>query len=349
MVKSRTAWRVVIATPYLAAANNGNWRTAARWARLLAQDYEVIVQASDAPLPRACDTLIALHARRSRTAVARWREEGRDGAVVVALTGTDLYRDISEHDPDAVASLAAADGLIVLQEHALTAVPARYRSKTRVVYQSARTLTPRPDRTRAGGRLACVLVAHLRPEKDPETVLAAWCALDRRAALRLTVVGEALDKALGAALKAAVAQDARIQWQGARSHAWTRQAIKRADLLICSSRMEGGANVVVEAVTAGTPVLASRMSGNLGMLGEDYAGYFPVGDAAALARLVARCAEDPSFTARLGRQCAARAPLFAPAAERAALRAAIDAAHAVRSQDAVAQGVLLSSPRKDTR
>ncbi|MEP7208532.1 MAG: selenoneine biosynthesis selenosugar synthase SenB [Casimicrobiaceae bacterium] len=347
MVKSRAASSVVIATPYLAAANNGNWRTAARWARLLAQDYEVIVQASDAPLPRACDTLIALHARRSGTAVARWRMERRDGAVVVALTGTDLYRDIPEHDPDAWASLAAADGLIVLQEHALGAVPAPYRSKTHVVYQSARTLTPRTDRTLAGGQLICVFVAHLRPEKDPETVLAAWRVLDRGAAIRLTVVGEALDKALGAALMTAAARDARIQWQGARPHAWTRQAIKRADLLICPSRMEGGANVVVEAITAGTPVLASCMSGNLGMLGEDYAGYFPVGDATALARLLARCAGEPDFAAFLGRQCTARAPLFAPAAERAALRTAITAAHAVRAPDANAPERIPSTPTKD--
>jgi glycosyltransferase involved in cell wall biosynthesis len=104
-------------------------------------------------------------------------------------------------------------------------------------------------------------------------------------------------------------------------HAATRQAIKRAHLLIVPSLMEGGANVIAEALTAGTPVLASRISGNLGMLGRDYAGYFPVGDAAALARLVRRCWDQPAFLRGLLGQCRMRAALFSPARERAALTA----------------------------
>ena len=61
------------------------------------------------------------------------------------------------------------------------------------------------------------------------------------------------------------------------------------------------------------PVLASDIDGNIGMLGADYDGYFPLGDAAALARLIERAATDAGFSARLRRQCAARAPLFEPA------------------------------------
>ena len=83
--------------------------------------------------------------------------------------------------------------------------------------------------------------------------------------------------------------------------------------------MEGGANVIVEAVTAGTPVLASRISGNIGMLGEDYAGYFPVGDASALARLLLRHLDDPRAYAQIQRQCRRRLPWFRPERERDAL------------------------------
>jgi glycosyltransferase involved in cell wall biosynthesis len=89
--------------------------------------------------------------------------------------------------------------------------------------------------------------------------------------------------------------------------------------MVIASRMEGGANVIIEAVTCGVPVLASDISGNRGMLGEDYAGYFPVGDVQALAHLVERSATDRDFDALLRRQCAARAALFAPQAEQAAL------------------------------
>ena len=68
---------------------------------------------------------------------------------------------------------------------------------------------------------------------------------------------------------------------------------------------------------SGVPVLASRIDGNVGLLGADYDGYFPVGDAAALAALARRFCADAAFAARLRAQCAAREPLFRPAAERA--------------------------------
>jgi glycosyltransferase involved in cell wall biosynthesis len=79
--------------------------------------------------------------------------------------------------------------------------------------------------------------------------------------------------------------------------------------------MEGGANVIVEAVTAGTPVIASRIAGNVGMLGEDYGGYFERGDASALAACLVRAFEDRRHLAKLARDCAKRAPLFEPARE----------------------------------
>jgi putative glycosyltransferase (TIGR04348 family) len=316
---------LVIVTPYSAAANNGNWRTAARWARLLAPHYRTIVQAADAPATGgACDDaigLLALHARRSRAAIAAFRRAHPDRALVVVLTGTDLYRDVPAGDADACASLADAVRLIVLQEDARHFVPADARHKVDVVYQSARTLKPwtgkRPH------CMHCVLVAHLRDEKDPRTVFDAWRLLPSDLPVTLTVIGAALDPALGQAARDLARADRRVRWAGPRPHAWTRQAIRRAHLLVCPSKMEGGANVVVEAITAGTPVVASRISGNLGMLGAGYAGYFPVGDVGALARLVTRIVREPSLSNTLAAQCARRAPRFTPDAERSALQKAI--------------------------
>jgi hypothetical protein len=87
--------------------------------------------------------------------------------------------------------------------------------------------------------------------------------------------------------------------------------------------MEGGAHVIMEAVCSGTPVLASRVPGNIGMLGADYEGYFAHGDARGLAHLLKVCraterTDDPSASllARLRAQCDLRAPLFSPDAER---------------------------------
>jgi glycosyltransferase involved in cell wall biosynthesis len=58
------------------------------------------------------------------------------------------------------------------------------------------------------------------------------------------------------------------RWLGALPHESTRRRIQAAHVLVHSSRMEGGAHVVIEAVTSGTPVLASRIPGNLGLLGR---------------------------------------------------------------------------------
>ena len=301
---------------------------------MLAPDYRVILQAADQAVTggarNRARALVALHARRSRAAIAAWRAAYPERALVVVLTGTDLYGDLPDGDVDARASLADADRLLVLQDDAREYVPPSRRDDVDVVRQSARAL--QPFRSKSGERLHCVLVAHLRPVKDPATAFDAWCRLPRSIPATLTIIGDALDPQLGAAARALAASDPRVHWLGPRAHAWTRQAIKRAHLLLCPSRMEGGANVVVEAITAGTPVLASRISGNLGMLGAGYDGYFAAGDAAALAALVVRAAEDRAWLASLERQCAARAPLFAPAAERRALFACV--AHALTAAEA---------------
>lgn len=239
----------------------------------------------------------------------------------MCLTGTDLYKDLPAGDVDARDSVARADALIVLQDEALRALPAPARRKATVVYQSARALAPA---AKSSAALRCAMVGHLRPEKDPLTALRAIERLPRDLPVVLTHVGDALDPVLGAAVAEGAAREPRYRWLGGCPHARTRQIIRRAHLLIHPSVMEGGANVVVEAVTAGTPVLASRMPGNVGMLGRRYAGFFPVGDDGALAALIGRCLHDPRFLARLGGQCRDRAPLFAPQTERARLQAVVD-------------------------
>jgi glycosyltransferase involved in cell wall biosynthesis len=87
--------------------------------------------------------------------------------------------------------------------------------------------------------------------------------------------------------------------------------------MIISSRLEGGANVVSEAIVAGVPILASRIPGTVGLLGEAYPAYFDVGDTRALATLLWRAETDARFLARLARRVRQLAPRFTPARERA--------------------------------
>jgi putative glycosyltransferase (TIGR04348 family) len=313
--------RILIVSPAAARDNNGNWQTASRWARFLRGRYLVDVGADfagNAPRP---DLLIALHARRSAAAIGAFKAAHPDRPCLLVLTGTDLYRDI-DTSPEAKASLASADALVVLQEAGLARLARHLQSKTQVIYQSSPALRPAPP-SPAKRHIDICMIGHLRPEKDPLTFMRA-AALIQNPRLRLLHIGAALDPALLAAAQATGSATPRYRWLGPMPHAQTRQRLKRCHAMAIASHMEGGANVIIEAVTSGVPVLASHIDGNVGMLGQDYAGYFPAGDAGALARLIERCAADTAFDALLRRQCAARAPLFAPGAEQAALADLVD-------------------------
>jgi putative glycosyltransferase (TIGR04348 family) len=319
--------KILIISPATAAANNGNWRTAQRWSRFLSERYHVEV-ASDWPHASAPpDLMIALHARRSAAPLLAFAASGRP--VILALTGTDLYRDI-RHDELAQRALRAAASLVLLQEAGLEELPADLRPRAQVIYQSAPALArvPAPP----GSPFTITMVGHLRAEKDPQCFMRA-AALARAPGLRFEQIGRSLQPELAQAARDAEARGHGYAWLGELPHQAVRERLRRSCLLALPSLMEGGANVLIEAVTCGVPVAASDVPGNRGMLAADYAGYFPVGDAAALARLIDRAASDAGFYRRLSDQCAARAPLFAPEREQAALLRLVDnALHLPRNQ-----------------
>ena len=304
-------------TPALAllenGANNGNWQTAHRWARMLQPAYRVRLTGRWAGGIEAL--MIALHARRSAPSVAAWRAAHPLRPLLLTLTGTDLYRDI---DTDACAqrSLELADMLVVLNELGADRLPAALQSKCHVLLQSCAsrsTLAKTPRHLRA------LMVGHLREEKDPRTYFRAAQRLAGRGDILFDHIGAALDAALGAQASALAAVQPGYRWLGALPHAETRRRIQAAHVLVHPSWMEGGAHVVIEAVRSGTPVLASRIAGNIGLLGKDYGGFFEAGNDVALASLLASARDDPDMLPHLQRQVAQRAPLFAPQAESATL------------------------------
>jgi putative glycosyltransferase (TIGR04348 family) len=310
---------ILIVSPALVAANNGNWQTASRWARFLRGHYHVTLAAGWDGTP--CALLIALHARRSADALAAYAAAQPSQPSVLVLTGTDLYRDI-ESDASAQRSLQLATRLVVLQPAGLQQLDPGLRAKTSVIYQSARSLKP-VTRSEHPSHFEVLMIGHLRAEKDPATFMRT-ATLVSSPQIRLIHIGSALDQQLEAQAQATQRQQACYRWLGNLPHAATRQRLKRSALMVISSVMEGGANVIIEAVTSGVPVLASDISGNRGMLGDDYAGYFPAGDSLALAQLIERARTDTSFYATLHAQCMARAPLFAPEREQSALRQMVD-------------------------
>lgn len=305
--------RVLIVSPAVAEDNNGNWRTAARWQRFLSGVAQVRIAPSWDGGP--CDAMIALHARRSSEPIARLADAQPRIPIGLVLTGTDVYRDI-EVDATARHSLECASQLVVLQPDALSRLDPAHRSKARVIVQSASAWRSRPR----GRSVDLVAVGHLREEKDPRTLMDAARRLPADTPIRIVHVGRALDPALGDEARATMEACPHYRWIGAVSHESSRRWIARANALVHMSRMEGGAQAIIEAVRSGVPVLASRIGGNTGLLGDDYAGYFEVGNGPALANAMERFATDPGFANLLAAQCSLREPAFRPEAERRLVR-----------------------------
>jgi len=312
---------IALITPARPGSHSGNRNTATRWARLLRQaghrvTIEVEWGGGDA------DVMLALHARKSHASAARFAAQCPHKPLVVVLTGTDLYRDIRS-DADAQASLELATRLVVLQQQGVEELDAALRPKTMVVYQSAQPLAQTASNRRF---FEVCVIGHLREEKDPFRTALALPHLPLQSQIRVTQMGQALSAEMAELADRLMLEDARYRWVGDVPHWKVRQYLARSRLMVISSRMEGGANVLAEAVMAGVPALASAVSGNIGMLGPDYVGYYPVGDEAALAAMLWRAEHDADFYHLLQRQCLARQPLFSEEHERQSLEDVVYAA-----------------------
>jgi putative glycosyltransferase (TIGR04348 family) len=310
--------KIAITVPPSAVPRSGNRHTAARWARMLrALGHRVRV---DTEWRGTNDeVLIALHAYKSRASIVRFGGERPHAPLIVALTGTDLYRDIRRH-AQARRSLADATRLVVLQEAGLDELSPALRRKAGVVYQSSDV---RLEHAPVKSRFRVAVLAHLREEKDPFRAVRALQHLDAAVPVEVMQIGGALDPAMRRQAAAWVKREPRYRHLGSVPHGAAMRWLASSHVLVVSSVMEGGANVICEAARIGVPVLASRVPGNVGMLGRDYPGYFRLHDDEALARLIERARTDAAFYGRLQSAVLRRRALFAPRAERAALDAVL--------------------------
>jgi putative glycosyltransferase (TIGR04348 family) len=307
---------ITIVTPAPAGSRKGNRVTALRWAKLLRRlGHRVTLREQYQEGP--CDVLVALHARRSHAAVEAFRQAHPDRPVVVVLTGTDLYEEIHT-DASARQSLELASRLVVLQPLGVEELPKHLRDKARVIYQSAEPPRSAP-RPRQGVFEVCVL-GHLRPVKDPFRTALAARLVPADSRLRVLHLGAALSPDMAAQARAEAAINPRYRWLGDVPRWKALRVLARCRLLALTSRLEGGANVISEALAAGVPVLASRIPGSVGLLGAGYAGYFPVGDERTLAALLHRAETDVRFYKGLKAWCRRLRPLVSPVRERASWR-----------------------------
>jgi putative glycosyltransferase (TIGR04348 family) len=303
--------KIGIVTPAPARSLKGNRITAARWARLFRQLGHEVAIAQEFQ-GQAWDLLVALHAHRSAPSVERFHQAFPERRLIVALTGTDLYHDLAT-SRRAQRSLDLAWRLVVLQALAIDELPPETRSKARVIVQSAE---PPPSAIARSPRWfeVCVL-AHLRAVKDPFRTALAARLLPEQSRIRVLHLGAALSPAMAARARALEAVNSRYRWLGEQPRGKALRILARSRLLVLTSRLEGGANVLSEALGASVPVISSRIPGSLGILGADYPGYFPVGDTGALAALLDRAEGDRAFYRALRSHCARLKWLVSPARE----------------------------------
>jgi putative glycosyltransferase (TIGR04348 family) len=306
---------ICLVTPAPPGSLKGNRVTAERWGALLRElghRVEIDVEYRE----QDCDLLIALHAFKSHSSIRRFRDVRPSDPLVVGLTGTDLYGDIHTR-PNAVESLQLATRLVLLQPLGRAVLPAAVQDKARVIYQSVR---PRPvpplnDPIRVDAFEVCVM-GHLRPVKDPLRTALAARLLPAASRIQVLHVGGALSEELAEAARAEQSRNRRYRWLGELPQGEALGVLSRCRLLSLTSESEGGANAISEAVALGVPVVASHIAGSIGLLGDDYPGYFPFSDTQALADLLLRAETDADFYNNLRDRCDRLRPLFEPARER---------------------------------
>jgi putative glycosyltransferase (TIGR04348 family) len=287
--------KILIVTPESTAVPLGNSVTSERWAGIL-RKLRHYVDIRNAWSGEECDLLIALHARRSAETIENFRCTHRDRPLIVALTGTDVYRDLP-NSPAAQKSLAMATRIVALQEYAVRELDEAAAAKTSVIYQSA--VPPEHRDPPAGDFCDVCVLSHLRTVKDPLRAAYAARLLPPSSRIRIRHAGRALEPELETEAREEEQTNPRYRWLGEQPHAAAMRLLASSRVLVVSSAMEGGANAIAEAVVCGIPVLCSDIPGNIGMLGGAYQGYFGLRNTEHLAGFFKLLESDPSFLATL--------------------------------------------------
>jgi len=305
--------KICIVTPVPPRSRQGNRITALRWARIL-RTLGHRVDITQEFNRQKCDLMVALHASKSFSSIQRFSEHHPEKALIVTLTGTDIYGDCHRNDR-CLQSIEMATGLIVFQPKILQEIPVQYRDKATVVYQSA---TPPPGIHKPRKRFfdVCV-IGHLRSIKDPFQTARASRQLPDTSKIRVLHIGGALAPDFEQQAIAEQVSNHRYRWLGELPHWKTIRCLARSRLLVITSKAEGGPIVLVEALAASIPVLSTRIKAVVGHLGENYPGYFPVGDTNALVSLLQLAETDQGFYADLKKRSEKVKSLVDPARERA--------------------------------
>jgi glycosyltransferase involved in cell wall biosynthesis len=259
---------------------------------------------------------------------AAWRLRRRRGIpYVLSLRGSDVPRpELAAHQRlhaltrpllrrmyrDAAGLIAVSDSL---RRAALAVLPS---ARIEVIPNGVDTEQFKPPAGRAGpaDRPELLFVGRLREFKGVQDAIAALPALERALGrpARLTIIGDGPSRAAleaqVAALRAA-SLNSEVRFLGWLDPTGLPAAYESASLLLLPSYVEGHSNVILEALAAGLPCVASDAPGIRETITDGREGILtPPRDPAALARAAARVLADAETWRSMSRNARARAAEF---------------------------------------
>lgn len=302
---------IILVTPAPPNSTNGNRISANRWAKILIQlghRVSVIEQYTT----QKADLMIAIHAWRSQESIFRFKQKNPSAKLIVVLSGTDIYQYIHSHRKTTLKAMQQADILLGLNHQVVNVVPEELQHRLSVIPQSA---SVQPKRIKSEKRFLALVVGHLRDVKNPFQAAKAVQSLPTTSRIQVHHYGRAHTALWGLHARRETATNKRYHWYGEVDQSRLSEIYQQASVLIISSKMEGGANVICESIAAGTPILASKIDGNVGLLGEDYEGYYSLSDTRMLRQKLSRLERDKLFYSRLKSQCLKLQRYYSPQRE----------------------------------
>lgn len=316
--------RILIFSPKTPDSRAGNFTTASRWQKLLQSAGHRVQIGFDSTLTNFddVDLLIGLHATRSAKMILRFRKRHPNRSAMIALTGTDLYRDLTRPRKPATAikALDQCSRILILQPLMAKRLPKKWRRKSQLVMMDV-AAKAKPNRTWVPNRANVCVIGHLRYEKDPFRAEMAVRSLPDEFSIRVSHAGASLIPAdpKGIRIKQRQHRNENWKWLNSIPQSQVLKLMQRSDLLVNSSRIEGAPNVLFEAMAVGLPMLLSNIDGHVGVMGQGYPGYFPVGDTRKLRELLIQTAHDKSYRQKLANATKAQAKTYRAGREKAAL------------------------------
>ena len=304
---------ITIITPAEKHAKVGNRISAQRWRKLFQSDkHKVCIKTQYDN--SATDLMIALHAWRSAKSICKYKKKYPNGPLIVVIGGTDANTFLNTDPDTTIQSLKAADAIVCLHKLIGELLPFYLRQKLYFIPQSALP-APTPKKMSSRNFNICV-IASLRKEKDPLRTALATKLLPESSKIKVTHFGKSISSELQKLAKDETHYNPRYFWRGEVPQWRVRREYQKSRLMVVSSLQEGGANVVSEAIASEIPILASKISGNVGLLGEKYPGYFPVRDENALSHLMSLAETQKVYLESLLHHLKGLKGLFLPRNER---------------------------------